>query len=124
MVKGLERLKINDYPYKYSSQREDIIVEIMKKEQKLFLQLGPKFNYNPKENHELFLSLHSESNLRIVLHFNVLQLNLAYPARHSTDSNDTYEIDMRYGKLKPSSYYYKNSILDFLFDYYCIREHT
>ena len=90
MVKGLEKLKINDYPYRYGSPREDLIVEIMKKEQKLDLQLGPKFDY--KKDHVLFLSLHSQARFKIVLYFNVLYLT--YPAK-STDSNHTYEIDMK-----------------------------
>ena len=91
MVKGLEKLKINDYPYRYGSPREDLIVEIMKKEQKLDLQLGPKFNY--KKDHVLSLSLHSQAKFKIVLHFNVM--HLTYPAKKSNDSNHTYEIDMK-----------------------------
>ena len=82
MVKGLEKLKID------GSSKADLDVEIMKKEQNLFL---PLVNY--KKNHELYLSLHSEAKFRIVLHVNVLQLHLTYPARQSTDSNNTYEID-------------------------------
>ena len=82
MVKGLEKLKID------GSSKADLDVEIMKKEQKLILQ-----SVNYKKNHELYLSLHSEAKFRIVLHVNVLQLHLTYPARQSTDSNNTYEID-------------------------------
>ena len=90
VVTGLENLKINAYKYNYGSTEFDLIVEIMKKEQKLDLQLGPKFNY--KKDHVLFLSLHSQSKFKIVLHFNVLYLT--YPAK-STDSNHTYEIDVK-----------------------------
>ena len=71
MVKGLEKLKIDEYNYNY--RKEDLNVTIMKKEQKLGLQMGPKFNYNPKEDHELILSLHSESKFKIMLYFNIIK---------------------------------------------------
>ena len=87
LVKGLDNLKIDDY--KYGSKKADLIVEMMKRGQKLNLQLGPKFNY---KKHELFLSLHSQSNITISLNFNLKKFKLTYPAKHSTDSNDTYEI--------------------------------
>ena len=87
VVTGLEKLKINNYKYKYGSRQASLIVEIMKKEQKLDLQLGPKFDY--KKDHVLFLSLHSQSKFRIVLHFNVI--HLAHPEEKSNDSNHTYE---------------------------------
>ena len=73
VVKGIGKLKINDYKYQYGSPREDLNVTIMKKEQKLGLQMGPKFNYNPKEDHELILSLHSESKFKIMLYFNIIK---------------------------------------------------
>ena len=83
LVKGLDNLKIN------GSTKTDLNVKIMKNGQKLNLQLGPKFNY---KKHELFLSLHSQSNITIILNFNLEKFKLTYPAKHSTDSNDTYEI--------------------------------
>ena len=91
VVTGLGNLKINQYKYKYGSSLASINVEIMKKEQKLDLQLGPKFNY--LKDHELFLSLHSQSKFRIFLHFIVI--HLTYPAKKSNDSNHTYEIDVK-----------------------------
>ena len=83
LVKGLDNLKIN------GSTKTDLNVKIMKNGQKLNLQLGPKFNY---KKHELFLSLHSQSNITISLNFNLKKFILTYPAKQSTDSNDTYEI--------------------------------
>ena len=83
----IEILKIDEYLYTYGSPKADLFVEIMRKEQKLHLQLGPNFNY--KKDHELLLSLHSQSKFRIVLHFNVI--HLAHPEEKSNDSNHTYE---------------------------------
>ena len=69
LFKGLDNLKIGDYKYKYGSPIEDLNVTIMKKEQKLGLQLGPAFNY--KKDHILSISLHSQSRFKMILHFNV-----------------------------------------------------
>ena len=87
MVKGLEKLKIDDYLYTHGSRQADITVEIMKKEQKLDLQLGTNFNH--VTDHELSLSLHSQAKFKIVLHFNVLYLT--YAAK-STDTSNTYDM--------------------------------
>ena len=100
LLKGREKLKIDDYNYKYGSRREDLNVTIMKKEQKLGLQLGPKFNY--KKDHVLFISLHSQSKLEIILHFNVSenhcrfdQSSIIYPARLLNDSEYGYEFNLK-----------------------------
>ena len=103
MVKGLKKLKIDDYKYKYGSPKEDLNVTIMKKEQKLGLQMGPKFNYNPKDDHELFLSLHSESKFKIMLHFNVIKSlckfdrpsAIIYPAKSLNDSEPGSKFNLK-----------------------------
>ena len=46
-------------------------IEIGVQEKKLYLELGPSFNY--KKEHKLFISLHSESYEIVNLKFNVLQ---------------------------------------------------
>ena len=102
VVTGLDNLKIDGYKYNYGSRQASLLVKIMKKEQKLDLQLGPKFNY--LKDHELYF-IYLKSSFRIVLHFNVLYLT--YPAK-STDSNHTYEIDWL-------ALFYMNWEMDILF---------
>ena len=89
MLKGLENLKIDGVGYKY--QNTDLSVNFVKKEQKLDLRLGPKFN--SKKAHLLFISLNSQSSFSIILNFDLLWSHLAYLAKHS-EYNDTYEIDV------------------------------
>ena len=100
LFKGLDNLKIGDYKYKYGSPKEDFNVTIMKKEQKLGLQLGPAFNY--KKDHILFISLHSQSRFKIILHFNVSKdhckfnhSSIMYPARLLNDSEYGYEYNLK-----------------------------
>ena len=114
LLKGREKLKIDDYNYKYGSRREDLNVTIMKKEQKLGLQLGPKFNY--KKDHVLFISLHSQSKLEIILHFNVSenhcrfdQSSIIYPARLLNDSEYGYEFNLKGKKKSLLRYFFKFS---------------
>ena len=108
MFKGLSELKIGDYRYSYGSKREDLHVEIMKKEQKLRLKLGSKFNYNPKEDHKLLLSLHSQSKFIIFLHFDVVvvksqcnfdQPSIVYQARPLNDTQPGNEFNLQGIKL-------------------------
>ena len=56
--------------YKYGREKSDLKIEIGVQEKKLYLELGPSFNY--KKEHKLFISLHSESYEIINLKFNVL----------------------------------------------------
>ena len=56
--------------YKYGKEKSDLKIEIGVQEKKLYLELGPSFNY--KKEHKLFISLHSESYEIINLKFNVL----------------------------------------------------
>ena len=95
-------MKIDDYKYNYGSLKADLKVNNMKKEKKLLLQFGPKFNY--KEKHELFLSLHSESKFRIFLHFDVVPLksqcnfdqpSIIYQARPLNDSEPGFEFKLK-----------------------------
>ena len=85
--------------YNYGSKYSDLFVEVKKKEQKLGLQLGPQFNY--KKDHDLFISLHSQSKFKIILHFNVSenhckidQSSIIYPARLLNDSEYGYEFNL------------------------------
>ena len=112
LVKGLEDLKINKYKYNYGSDEFNITVKIKKSEKKLDLQLGPKFNY--KKEHELFLSLHSESKFRIILHFDVNenhckfdQSSILYPARLLNDSKYGYEFNLK--GINSLYYHYGNT---------------
>ena len=57
--------------YKYGKKKSDMKIEIGVQEKKLYLELGPSFNY--KKEHKLFISLHSESYEIVNLKFNVLQ---------------------------------------------------
>ena len=100
LLKGLKNLKIDDYMYNYGSKYSDLFVEVKKKEQKLGLQLGPQFNY--KKDHDLFISLHSQSKFKIILHFNVSenhckidQSSIIYPARLLNDSEYGYEFNLK-----------------------------
>ena len=101
LVKGIEDLKINQWKYNYGSKEFDVSAKIMKKEQKLDLQLGPKFNYNKR--HELFLSLHSESKFRIMLQFEVVKSLckfdqpsiIVYPGRPSNDFESRDELNLK-----------------------------
>jgi len=70
LIKGIENLKIDDFRYKYGREKSDLKIEIGVQEKKLYLELGPSFNY--KKEHKLFISLHSESYEIIILKFNVL----------------------------------------------------
>ena len=108
MVKGLEKLKIDDYKYKYS--KADLEVKIMKKEKKLVLKFGPEFNY--KKKHELFLSLHSQSKFRIFLHFDVVksqcnfdQPSIIYSARPLNDSQPGNEFNLKGIKIFSFKYF-------------------
>ena len=65
----LEIINLNTR-YKYGREKSDLKIEIGVQEKKLYLELGPSFNY--KKEHKLFISLHSESYEIINLKFNVL----------------------------------------------------
>ena len=100
--KGLDKLKIDEWKYNFGSGRADLAVKLMKKEKKLVLKFGPKFNY--KKEHELFLSLHSQSKFRIFLHFDVVnvksqcnfdQPSIIYPARPLNDSQPGNEFNLK-----------------------------
>jgi hypothetical protein len=55
--------------YKYGKERSDLKIEIGVQKKKLYLELGPSFNY--KKEHKLAISLHSESREIINLKFNI-----------------------------------------------------
>ena len=124
LVKGLENLKINQYRYEYGSDEFNISVKIKKSEKKLDLQLGPTFNY--KKEHELFLSLHSESKFRIMLQFEVVFASLCkfdqpsiivYPGRPLNDSGSGNELNLKGIKLKSIACSPRYSTTD-----HCIKE--